>query len=213
MPYAEGGITSLAEGGTAGEVDKQSLIDQAIQNIRDISGESHSFFGAQEPLTKHLAAEIDRIGPEYALRNFYQDQQGLVGFGQEGWFDQQNMGNPQYAKYQQLINAQTPKASEESFQDMVARTSGNRKLAGMYRDPTSGGGVGYALNPVTGKPDQFTYYDPSGSMLKSSILRPEDVYENAERFGINLSGMGSLAQQLQAKNVPFMPGSIYPESD
>jgi hypothetical protein len=77
-----------------------------------------------------------------------------------------------------------------------------------WRDPISGYGI--SVDPYRDvSAAAFTYYDPQGRKLRSSIFNPDELYKNAQEFGINLSGIGSLGQKLDAAGVSYKPGELY----
>jgi hypothetical protein len=84
-------------------------------------------------------------------------------------------------------------------EDWFAKT-GNPYI---YRDPKSGYGVSM-------EDGELGYYDPQGNRLRRSIVSAEDLYKNANEFGINLGGIGSLGQKLDAAGINYKPGQLYP---
>jgi len=82
-----------------------------------------------------------------------------------------------------------------------------------WRDPISG----YGISVETKNPDDptsqivgFKYYDPQGRTLRSSIFTPAELYRNANEFGIDLGQISELGRKLDAANVNYRPGELYP---
>jgi len=73
----------------------------------------------------------------------------------------------------------------------------------IYRDPKSG----YGVSMEDGK---LGYYNPQGNLLRRSVVSAEDLYKNANEFGINLGGIGSLGQKLDAAGINYKPGQLRP---
>ena len=83
-----------------------------------------------------------------------------------------------------------------------------KDLSRTWRDPVSGYGI--SVDPYRDvSAAAFTYYDPQGRKLRSSIFNPAELYKNAQEFGIDLSGIGELGKKLDAAGVPYKPGQLY----
>ena len=66
-----------------------------------------------------------------------------------------------------------------------------KDLSRTWRDPVSGYGI--IVDPYRDvSAAAFTYYDPQGRKLRSSIFNPAELYKNAQEFGIDLSGISEL---------------------
>ena len=179
-------------------------IATAIEDIYKLDPKHQLFTGSAGnllPTIQRLAASIEEYGKPAALQNFYKQQQNLVGFGGDNWFGGQNMGNPQWAELQRKIMDLTPVASDDKWDNMVRRTSGNRQVDGIMRDPTSNRGVGLLINERTGRPDGVAYYDKDGRMLNTSTFNKEDVYENLEKYGFDLSHVGDFGRFMTSRGV------------
>jgi hypothetical protein len=186
------------------QITKNPEVVKAIEDIYKLDPNHQLFTGTAGDLRPHinrLSSEMDRIGKPAALRNFYSEQQNLIGFGGDNWFDGQNMGNPQWAELQRKKMSQTPIANEQDWLKMAKRTVGDRPVENILRDPTSKLGVGIIMNERTNRPDTLGYFDRNGQLLRSSTFNKEDIYKNLEEFGFDLSNVGALGKVLTSKGV------------
>lgn len=192
-------------------------ISEAIKTVYGTDPKSSLFSasaGNLQPTINNLASEIKRIGKDAALKNFYKEQQNLVGFGTDNWFGGKNMGTEDWAEYQRLINEYTPLANEQKWQQTTNRYQGLGGLsdATVWRDPTSGAGIGVQVNE-DGTPVGLSYYDRSGQKSVSSIFSTGELLKNAELLGIDLSNIGGLQDKIKSAGVDISPGKIYKDSD
>lgn len=196
-----------------GVLKKNPEIVDAINKVYQINPNSPLFSQSLRPLIIQLSGEMDRIGANPAITNFYKNEQNLVGFGSENWFTGQNMGTPQWNSFQQIINSRAEKVSDDEFNKTFKKTQSERQqVKGIYRDPKSGAGIAYVM--VDDKEPLITYINASGVAQLSTIPDPLSIYENAERFGIDLSGVETLGKQLDSKNIKYRPFELYgPTSD
>lgn len=197
-------------------LDKYPEIASAIKTLYDIDPNHFMFQGDGNVLQTSITSlqqEIDAKGLDKALRNFYKDQQSLVGFGGDDWAGSRNMGNESYANLQKKAMGFTPMADQATWKETASNTLGSREeLAALWRDPISGLGIGVLKNG--GKPSSLVYFDRSGQSLRSSIMNPADLYENAERYGIDLSNIGQLEDSLKSSGYDISPYKLYgPTSD
>lgn len=105
--------------------------------------------------------------------------------------------------YTKALRASIPTARRISDDDWYDRLGDL-----VYRDPSSGAGVGVELDE-NNKVKNLTYYDAQGRPLRSSVFTAQDLYKNASEFGIDLSNIGSLGQKLEAAGVNYKPGQLY----
>lgn len=105
--------------------------------------------------------------------------------------------------YTKALRASIPTARRISDDDWYDRLGDL-----VYRDPSSGAGVGVELDE-NNKIKNLTYYDAQGRPLRSSVFTAQDLYKNASEFGIDLSNIGSLGQKLEAAGVNYKPGQLY----
>jgi hypothetical protein len=103
------------------------------------------------------------------------------------------------------VNTSAPVSSPLSDTDWYSKM-GNQNV---YRDPTSGYGIGLA-SPKDSGDMLLAYYDPQGNRLRKSVFNAEDLYKNADEFGIDLKGIGALGQQLDAAGINYKPGQFRP---
>ena len=212
-----GGISTTPFSHTAGKLNTTLSTLQANplvqQTINRISAIDPSVKFSVEDVGQ-LSGAIQEYGAENAVRNFIRDKQNsqAVTSAAPGGMAGQNqtMSNQTYAGYQDLLNQITPQANQADWESMAARTSpsGNRQIATLWRDPTSGKGVGVATN-MKGLPAELVFYDASGQSLNSSIFSPEGLYREAEKYGIDLSNIGQLGSMLEQKNIGYKPGELY----
>jgi len=196
-------------------LEKYPEIASAIKTLYDIDPNHFMFQGDGNVLQTSITSlqeQIDAKGLDNALRNFYKNQQGLVGFGGDDWAGSRNMGNESYANLQKKAMGFTPMADQATWEETASNTLGSRELAALWRDPTSGLGIGVVENE--GKPSSLVYFDRSGQSLRSSIIKPTNLYENAERYGIDLSNIGQLEDSLKSSGYDISPYNLYgPTSD
>jgi hypothetical protein len=186
-------------------------IEKAFSDIYAINPKAPIFTGGAnnlEATINNLAGNMSQIGKDAALKNFYRDQQNLIGFGSDNWFEGQNMGNPQWAELQRKIMSFTPIANDDKWNEMARRTSGNRNLEGVFRDPNTKLGVSLISNPETGYHEGIGYYDRNGQLLRTSLLRPEDILKNAEEFGFDTSATGALGKVLSKAKIDADPAEM-----
>jgi len=212
-----GGISTTPFSHTAGKLNttlttlqSNPLVQQTINRISEL--DPNVKFSIED--VGRLSGDIQEYGAESAVRNFIRDKQNLqavTNAAPEGVAGQnQTMSNSTFSGYQDLLNQITPQANQADWESMAARTSpsGNRQIATLWRDPTSGKGVGVATN-MKGLPAELVFYDASGQSLNSSIFSPEGLYREAEKYGIDLSNIGQLGAMLEQKNIGYKPGELY----
>lgn len=187
----------------------------AIKTLYDIDPNHLMFQGDGNSLNTAITSlqqQIAQKGSSNALKNFYKQQQSLVGFGEGDWLGSRNMGNESYASLQRELMGFTPVADQATWEETAKNTGGKDDLATLWRDPTSGLGIGVKTNK--GQPSSLVYFDRNGQSLRQSIADPADLYENAERYGIDLSGVGQLEESLKSSGYDISPYNLYgPTSD
>lgn len=126
----------------------------------------------------------------------------------------QTMGNADFAAFQQRINNLAPRIEDADWNKMVAdltkEQGGGADPAAIWRDPTTGAGVAVRIEPGKNIPAAFVYFDRSGKSVDTSIFQSPELYSNAEKYGINLRGISDIGKQLEAKNLGYLPGQLYP---
>ena len=165
---------------------KKPDINQAFQTV--LAANPNAFQGNNsltEATIRNLSSEIDQFGSSTALKNFYKQQQNLLGSDTAI----QNMTNPQYAALQKQIMGMTERVSDPIFNAMTKTGAGRNELSSIYRDPTSGLGIG-----VNESGQSLMYFDRDGRPLSSSINA--DLAQNAARYGIDTSGFTGLAKTI-----------------
>jgi hypothetical protein len=181
----------------------QYLTPEVLAHYKEVM----PLYGNNEAMAiEHLWRQSQMLGMPQALKNAYANLQ--FGLGQ----NRQDMGDPEYAALQQKINALAPQAKEQdwqkSVQDMQPYGTGP---SAVYRDPTSGAGMAVYQNPDNQNlVSSVRYFDPSGKNVEGSIFNAPDIYAAAEKYGIDLKGIETLGQQLQAKGAGYLPGQLYP---
>lgn len=195
---------------TLATLQANPLVQQTINRIAEVDPKVK--FTVEDVV--RLSGDIQESGAESAVRNFIRDKQNTqaVTSAKPGGVAGQNqtMSNQTYASYQDLLNQITPKANQSDWESMASRTSpgGNREVSTLWRDPTSGKGVGVATNN-SGIPSELVFYDASGQSLNSSVFTPEGLYREAEKYGIDMSNIGQLGSMLEQKNIGYKPGQLY----
>jgi hypothetical protein len=160
---------------------------------------------------EQLEAEAKRIGFTNLARNFLQEAQNLVGFGEATWFTGQNPGTTKWANYQKLQLSYSPVLPQADWEKFI--TSRYSELGVdiklMYRDPVSNRGVSVKVNPDNGQVEGLQYWNSDGIPLKTSVFAAADLYREAEVFGIDLTGISILNNKLAQQNINFLPGQLY----
>lgn len=120
--------------------------------------------------------------------------------------------NEAYSKFQkgETVAEVTglPQKDWEKEATFAVRPTPSSKPLGIWRDPTSGKGIAVRGN-TEGQPASFTYLDEQGNNLNSSIFHPRDLYENANKLGIDLSNVWQLGDLLDEKGVKYKPYELY----
>lgn len=163
-------------------------INLAFQNV--LAANPNAFTGGNsiiEATINNLSSAIDTNGLSSALRNFYKDQQNLIGFGSPDYKQIQNMSNPQYAALQKQIMDQTQRVDDTAWNTMAQGSIGRNKIDNIWRDPVSGLGIG------TGQ-SGLMYFDRDGRPL--SVSGGVDLAQNAAKYGIDTSGFTGLAKTI-----------------
>ena len=162
---------------------KKPDINKAFQTV--LAANPNAFKGDNsltEATIRNLSSDIDQLGSPFALRNFYANQQNLLGLG--SGFQNQNVSNPQYAALQKQIMDLTERVSDPLFSSMAATGIGKNEIGNIWRDPVSGLGIG------TGQSGAM-YFDRDGRPLGRSSIG--DIGKTATEYGINLTGFTSPA--------------------
>jgi pimeloyl-CoA synthetase len=120
--------------------------------------------------------------------------------------------NDAYSKFQKgetvaEITGLSQKDWEKEATFAARETPGSRTL-GIWRDPTSGKGIAVTADS-RGQPANFTYISEEGIAGNSSIFHPRDLYENANKWGIDLSNIWQLGDLLDEKKVKYKPYELY----
>ena len=158
-------------------------INLAFQNV--LAANPNAFTGGNsitEATINNLASDINKFGTSTALKNFYIQQQNLLGDTSS-----RDMTNPQYAALQKQIMAQTEKVSDPLWNTMAKAGIGENKISSFWRDPTTGLGIG-----INESGNSLMYFDRDGRPLSSSVT--SDLAQNAAKYGINTTGFTGLAQ-------------------
>ena len=103
----------------------------------------------------------------------------------------------------------TAKEGARNFSSILAGLSGgDRGLTGRGDADFVSGQIGLNLGP-DGRPKTVAFFDKAGGKLTTSFFEPESILVQSERFGIPLSDLVGLADQLDAAGVPYKPYAIF----
>lgn len=65
------------------------------------------------------------------------------------------------------------------------------------------------IDLVNGVPGRIKYFDKTGQQLTSSSFNAESILRLTKKFGIDLSDLQGLGEQLDAKNIGYRPYELY----
>ena len=165
-------------------LQKRPEINEAVKYVMATNPDAFKS-GNLEGYINNLSSDIDRYGSNTALKNFYKEQQNLVGFGTDTVAGgSHNMQNPAWAAFQQQIMSMTPRADDAAWNTMAQKGVGQNPIDAISRDPTTGLGIGVGQGTVM-------YYDRDGRPLSSSIPTSEELSKNAAQYGIDLTNIGT----------------------
>jgi hypothetical protein len=191
--------------------DRDPAIKQLLEEAYGIDPDLEKKIPITANRIEQLEAEAKRIGFTNLARNFLQEAQNLVGFGEATWFRGQNPGTTKWANYQKLQLSYSPVLPQAEWEKFI--TSRYSELGVdinlMYRDPVSNRGVSVKINPDSKQVQGFQYWNSDGIPLKTSVFAAADLYREAEVFGIDLTGISILNTKLAQQNINFLPGQLY----
>lgn len=187
-------------------LEKNPLVQQVIDKVMAIDPKAK--ISSNDVL--NLAGEVKRIGAEYAIANFLKDKQNMAGFGTNDWNPNKGMEDATFARYQQELNqgAQAKPAPQKEWDKNVKMTSGKNEPAAVWRDATTGAGIGVSVNKQQ-QPTGLVYYDPAGVAVTSSAFDAPSLFRTAEKYGIDLSKVDSLGSMLERKGIKYKPYELF----
>lgn len=188
-----------------------NIIQETLDNTPEVLGVLNTLgsltpdLKVDDTLIRNLAGDIRNQGATKTTLEFLRNQQNIAGMT-----GTRDMSNPEWARYQNAINQLTPKAPDQDWYTKVAsyKSPSEGGEVALWRDPKSGYGIGVGLNK-RGVPDLLTFYNPSGVSLQSQAITAPNLYEYAERYGIDLSGVSELGRQLESQGIGYKPYQTY----
>jgi hypothetical protein len=195
QPSAEPKVQASAVPSSVADIAQN--LSQANQTVASMTPEEYAQAGLQsEQLRKErFLRNVDALKEAFPNDWWNRDIASYYGGKDTNWLNETMKGiNAQGVIAKNAYENPTPLSDA----DWYSKTG----TPNIYRDPKSG----YGISVDDGK---LNYYNPQGNRLSRSILSAEDLYKNASQYGIDLSGIGSLGQKLDAAGIRYKPGELY----
>lgn len=215
---ATGGIRTDAGARTAAAGGERVGVDAGRGGIGYGAGAAPEFFSQQPSFTRlsrtSTPSQISAAYDEFVASrggDTEANRAEALQFLQSKGVSQSKI-NDAYSKFQkgETVAEITglPQKDWEKAATFAARETPRSRTLGVWRDPTSGKGIA-VQSDSRGQPANFRYINEEGVALNSSIFNASDLYENADKLGIDLSNIWQLGDLLDEKGVKYKPYELY----